>query len=75
MPLQTDLPEPDASLLKVYRVILLFPANTPSLALVYGANATPVIDAQAARVAVATKAINRLLIRFIFIPLLVEYLL
>jgi hypothetical protein len=46
--------------------MLLFPANTPSLALVNGANATPVIDAQAANVAVATKAINKLFIRFIF---------
>jgi hypothetical protein len=55
--------------------MLLLPANTPSLALVNGANATPVIDAQAARVAVATKAINRLLIRFMFAPLLVDFVL
>jgi hypothetical protein len=48
--------------------MLLFPANTPSFALVNGTNATPLIDAQAAKVAIATKAINKLFIRVIFTP-------
>jgi hypothetical protein len=43
----------------------LFPANTPSLALVNGASGAPAIEAQAAKVAVTANPINTLLIRFI----------
>jgi hypothetical protein len=55
--------------------MLLLPAKTPSLAFVNGASATPDIEAQAAKAAVATKAINTLFIRFIFCLLVIETIL